>query len=287
MIEKKNQLSHQRHLQTFTVGKESTDDVILAVHGWLDNVGSYLPLVHTAPQSLSWHLINLLGHGHSDWKEPGSFYYFHDYVNDLIEYIERLEVKRIHLVGHSLGASIVSILAGLLPDKICSCILLDCLGPLVSNESLIAEQWRLSLKQYRKEKPRRYYPSLEALIEARQRKHQIKLSSCKILVDYGHHQDGKTGQYYWSFDPRLLNLSPLQMTQEQSLAILKHIACPTLLINAKEGYPLEGPEFEERKACIETLEEKNVTGFHHVHMDNPALIWEYMDLFYKKNNVFQ
>jgi pimeloyl-ACP methyl ester carboxylesterase len=286
MIEKKVLLPHGYHMRTLCTENTDSQQILLAVHGWLDNVGSFIPLLEQSPKTCCWHLIDLLGHGHSQWKAAGSFYYFHDYINDVIDYIETLEGKNLHLLGHSMGASIVSMVAGLLPDKISSCVLLDGLGPLVSDEELIAEQWRLSRKQYKKIKPRRYYPSKNALIQARQRKHHIEATSCELLVQYGYQQEQATGEYYWSFDPRLLNLSPLQITQQQALSILKHIACPTLLINANEGYPLEGSDFEERKAKIENIEEIQITGHHHVHMDNPQLVWQYINSFYKKTVYF-
>ena len=120
------------------------------------------------------------------WKEENQYYYFHDYVNDLMLWIESQEDTNIHLVGHSLGAAITSTLCGLLPEKIKSCVLLDAIGPLVSSTDSIAEQWRLSLHQYQHLKPRRSFPDFETLVKVRGKKHNITESSCRLLVDYGH-----------------------------------------------------------------------------------------------------
>ena len=75
------------------------------------------------------------------------------------------------------------------------------------------------------------------------------------------------------------------MTQEQVLAIFKHIKAPILLINARQGYPFDGPLFEGKK-CIDTMKEVKIDGGHHVHMDNPQSVFELMVEFYKTNRLF-
>lgn len=274
------------NLSAHTLRREQglKDEVFVCLHGWLDNVGSFIPLMEQNP-SIPWLCVDLIGHGQSMWREEGQYYYFHDYITDFMEWIECQNDLKIHLVGHSLGAAIVSILCGLLPEKISSCVLLDGIGPLVSDDESIAEQWRLALYQYRNSKPRRTYPNLDILVKARMKKHNIKQSSCELLVEHGHKFCPETEEYYWSFDPRLLNLSPLQMTQQQVLSIFKHINAPTLLINAKQGYPFEGPHFEKRKQTITTLQEIKIDGGHHVHMDQPKLVYDLMLEFYQSHNI--
>ena len=278
-------ISNNLKINTLGTKKSYPNAIILCLHGWLDNVGSFIPLIEENPK-LPWLCTDLIGHGHSVWRHENQHYYFHDYINDFMIWLESQKSDtKIHLVGHSLGAAIASILSGLLPEKIQSCILLDGLGPLVSNNDSIAEQWRLAMHQYGHLRPKRPYPNLDALIKARSRKHHIKKSSCELLVKYGHIFDEKEQQYYWSFDQRLLNLSPVQMTQEQVLSIISHIKCPTLLINAQQGYPFDGPLYDARKNKVKTLEEIKIEGGHHVHMDNPQLIYTYMIEFYKKHNI--
>ena len=273
---------HQKKLRALSTYQEHNSQIMLCLHGWLDNVGSFVPLMQQNPQ-YPWLALDLLGHGQSDWRSAETFYYYHEYINDLMIWIENQPHKQIHLVGHSLGAAIASLLAGLLPERIQSVVLIDALGPLVSSIDSIAEQWRLSLHQYRKIKPRRPFSSKEILVKARGKKHDISEQACQLLVDYGHMKQDDA--YFWSFDPRLLNLSPLQMTQEQVLSILSHVQAPTLLINALNGYPFEGPEFEARKKTIKLFQEHKVPGAHHVHMDNSSLTWKLMLEFYEEHHI--
>ena len=175
-------VSNNLEMNTLGTHLKYPSELILCLHGWLDNVGSFIPLIEEKP-SLPWLCVDLVGHGHSMWRQDHQHYYFHDYINDFINWLETQQSEtKIHLVGHSLGAAIVSLIAGLLPEKIRSCVLLDGIGPLVSNHDTIAEQWRLALHQYRNLKPRRPYNNLESLTKARLRKHHIKKESCEILV---------------------------------------------------------------------------------------------------------
>ena len=90
---------------------------VLAIHGWLDNSNSFLPLAQLLPE-FHWVALDLPGHGKSVFKPTGNIYHFIDWIADLWEVIHHFHWKEFYLVGHSLGASIAVFLPGLFPDKI-------------------------------------------------------------------------------------------------------------------------------------------------------------------------
>jgi pimeloyl-ACP methyl ester carboxylesterase len=255
---------------------------LIAIHGWLDNHASFTPLMKQHPE-WPWVSIDLVGHGMSEWRPEKSFYYFFDYLCDLIQFIEDEYSQGVHLIGHSLGAAITSLAAGILPDLVKSVVLLDGLGPLVSDSSAVAEQLRLSIYQHRQLKPLRMYDSIETMALARQKKHHIHLNSCKLIVEGGSYLTDKG--YRWSFDPKLFYLSPVQMTQEQVLSILGTVNAPVHLIKAIEGYPFDNELVEQRRKALKYFSEDLIPGGHHVHMDSPALVSLYLEEFYQKNKV--
>ena len=256
----------------------------LCVHGWLDNHGSFLPLLQHMPH-LPWICIDLIGHGKSSWRSPYSFYSFQDYICDLSLWIEIHCPHGVHLIGHSLGASIVSILAGLYPDKVLSLVLLDGAGPLVSDLETMCEQFRRSITQFQSPRPLRPYPSLAALASGRQKKHNITLESCETLAKYGHILS-EEGIYQWSFDPKLLGLAPFQMTGEEVISILKHIVAPTLFIRPLEGYPYPEDLMQQRLHCFKNLTYVCTPGGHHAHLDHPKSSATLIRNFYHKINIF-
>ena len=79
--------------------------LLIALHGWLDNSASFLPL---APHLGDFHLIcvDLPGHGHSDHKTTP--YVFVDWLDDLYQIVQEAGWSRFTLLGHSLGALIAS-----------------------------------------------------------------------------------------------------------------------------------------------------------------------------------
>eukprot|EP01147_Barroeca_monosierra_P003851 gene3851-8386_t len=125
-------------------------DNVLAIHGWLDNANSFVPLFHIDEASDSIYddrskrhglqqnenanllllnlnviAIDLPGHGRSDHKPPGSSYLAVDWVRDVHLIIKSLGWDKMHLVGHSMGAGICSLFAGCFPEKILSLTLLE------------------------------------------------------------------------------------------------------------------------------------------------------------------
>ena len=99
--------------------------ILVAVHGWLDNGASFLPLARCNRGRALWHLLDLPGHGHSQWAPAGQVYHFIDWIAYLAAYLDQNFQRPVTLVGHSMGAGIAPLLAVSRPDKVDSLILLD------------------------------------------------------------------------------------------------------------------------------------------------------------------
>ena len=74
------------HGLTFGHGKE----VVIALHGWLDNANSYLPMLHNATLNHTWYCVDFPGHGLSDWRNKDAHYYFIDYIDDIYMLLNHL-----------------------------------------------------------------------------------------------------------------------------------------------------------------------------------------------------
>lgn len=79
------------------------EEVVIALHGWLDNSASFAPMLTDVPSNQTWYCIDFAGHGLSSWRSPQAHYYFIDYVDDVYALITALKLKKVHLVGHSMG----------------------------------------------------------------------------------------------------------------------------------------------------------------------------------------
>ncbi len=277
MIYKTHHYSKDRSLCTLQT-TDPSEERILCIHGWLDNHASFLPLITLAPK-WPWMSIDLPGHGQSPWLSSENFYSFENYLCDLALVLESLSQYKIHLVGHSMGAALVSILAGLYPDKIQSVVLLDGLGPLVSTLDMTCEQFRMGIQAYLNPRKPRIHDSLEALAQARQKKHLISIEACRLLAVHGSYYQSK--KWHWSFDPKLLGIAPFQMNQHTVLEILKEVRCPVLFIKPQSGYPYQEHILNERIGCLKTFSTISIAGGHHAHMDNPKKILDAISSFYR------
>uniref|UniRef100_A0A1B0GQL8 AB hydrolase-1 domain-containing protein n=1 Tax=Phlebotomus papatasi TaxID=29031 RepID=A0A1B0GQL8_PHLPP len=111
---------------------------ILMIHGWLDNAGSYDTLIPLLPKDgISYLAIDLPGHGFSSHIPEGMTYSHYDYVW-LIHRIRMIyNWPKVSLIGHSLGAILCFLYAGIFPQNVDMVINLDGMIPFTSPEFVI------------------------------------------------------------------------------------------------------------------------------------------------------
>ena len=120
-------------------------DVIVCVHGWLDNAASFGLLAAALPER-RFVAIDLLGHGNSSHHPRGLPYLFVDHVATLHHAIEAMGFERATLMGHSLGAGVCATWAGTFPEKVQRLILLEGLGPLTQADDTAPVRLRQALE---------------------------------------------------------------------------------------------------------------------------------------------
>lgn len=254
---------------------------ILALHGWLDNANSFDLLAPYLEKHFYFIAVDLPGHGLSSHIPAGCYYHFIDGIFNILKIIQALEFEQVHLLGHSMGACLASLIAGIAPEKILSLTLLEALGPLAASAESCCDQLagfhqQASNIEDKKERP---YPSLARTAEARAARGYLSLNHAEILCQRGVRQEGDS--YYWRHDRRLLHASPLRLTEEQILSCLNKITNKSCLIWAKEGFSFCEEVILEREKAIKNLEIHRLSGGHHIHMEKPDKIAHYLAQFYK------
>ena len=97
---------------------------ILTLHGWLDNALSFAKMApHLAPHRVI--SIDLSGHGLSSWRSADATYNLWDDLPQLVEILDQLNLERVVLMGHSRGAAIAVLLAGVLSERVQALIMID------------------------------------------------------------------------------------------------------------------------------------------------------------------
>lgn len=102
---------------------------VLALHGWLDNAASFVPLAAQLP-GLELVAIDLPGHGHSAHLPPGTQYNTPGAICHVLDVADALGWDRFVLLGHSMGAGIASLAATAAPERVERLIAIEALGGL-------------------------------------------------------------------------------------------------------------------------------------------------------------
>ncbi|MAD85924.1 MAG: alpha/beta hydrolase [Deltaproteobacteria bacterium] len=253
---------------------------VLAFHGWLDNAATF---DHLAPYLKEFRLVSLdlPGHGLSEHRSSGSSYHFSDIIVDVLEVLHVLGWEHFSLLGHSMGAGVASYLAGTIPEKICSLILIEGLGSLAQDAEKMPEILRESAEQWQHlaHKKLPIYPDVETAVKVRHHVGGIEESSVRTLVARG--LQPVDGGFTWRSDPRLKIKSRHYLTEEQACAFLEEITAPVLLIEAENSKQDQWKELLlKRIPYIKNLQHRKVSGDHHLHLDNPqevaAVIREFL-----------
>ena len=254
---------------------------VLAAHGWLDNAASFTPLAPLL-KNLRIVAIDLPGHGHSAHRPNESYFHFVDYIVDIIALLDVLEWKTCALLGHSLGAAILTLVAGTIPERITHLGLIDALGPFSIEESRLPYLIRTGISQYQKRPHQKLpqYDQVEQAVEARLKATDMERHSVELIVKRGLKQIDE--HYYWRTDSRLLFKPLIMFTESQIEVFLKDISAPTCLIRPDGGWPFKEELFASRTKLVKSLAIHRVPGKHHIHMDNPDSIAPIFQDFFPK-----
>ncbi|XP_030570542.1 serine hydrolase-like protein [Drosophila novamexicana] len=110
---------------------------ILAIHGWLDNLGTFDRLIPLLPDYLGVLCIDLPGHGCSAWLPAGMHYSTAEFILIITRVMKEYKWSKVSLMGHSLGGVLCYIYTALAPHTVDLVISLDILlSPLESPEVL-------------------------------------------------------------------------------------------------------------------------------------------------------
>lgn len=242
---------------------------VLALHGWLDNAASFLPLLPCLPE-LDLVLLDLPGHGLSAHLPPGVSYTGANAITQVLAFADALGWERFTLLGHSMGAGIASHLAAVAPERVEALIAIEGLGGLAGTADSTTQRLRDHLAEMKNlpHKLLRVFPDLMVPIRARMRINQLDEDNARLLVERG--VRSVAGGYCWRSDPRLTLTTPVRMTEAQVQDLLRHIACPSLVLFATPA-PAYFPESvrQQRAALLPQGHLDHLPGSHHLHMEQP------------------
>ena len=268
-VERALELPHLT-LRALTWGGDAAPP-LLALHGWLDNAGSYAHLAPRMAEHRRFIALDLPGHGHSDHVPPGTHYHFVDYVRATLAAADRLGLQRFDLLGHSLGAGIAAMVAAAAPARIRRLLLIEGLGPLGDDGTRTLERFREGMDVPANGKGLRVFRDIDQAIAARAIAGGLRADLARPIVERGLAEvaDG----WRWRSDPRLTRTSPLRLAETQIHALLRGIEAPTALLLARPATSyLPSEPMARRAACVADIAISHMDGGHHLHLEHPDAV---------------
>ena len=280
-------------LQGLVCGDEkSKDNIVLCLHGWLDNAASFLPLMPYYHQDLAGKQIIAIdwpGHGNSSHKSLDAHYHFIDWVYDLLQLFELNQWQQVDIVAHSMGGMVASAFAAAFPEKVKSLTLLDSIGFISAKAEQTTQQLRDGMMSRFKSselatkragiKKKNYHVSVDSAVKARVSVSDLNFEHAKLIVERGIIEEAQG--YRWRSDARLRNTSPYRLTLKQAQQFIRDIKCPVQLIYGSEGIDMVSSGIDLFGPLFDKFSRHELTGGHHVHMEQPektsALIKDFLE----------
>ncbi|MFP6559504.1 alpha/beta fold hydrolase [Paraburkholderia sp. B3] len=265
--------------------------ILFMLHGWMDVAASFQFVVDALGGN--WQVIapDMRGFGLSDWpatRQGGGSYWFYDYLADLDGLLERYaSTGEVNLVGHSMGANIACLYAGVRPKRVRRVVDLEGFGMPATAAVQAPKRVRAWLDELREPPKLRHYASLDD-VAARLVKTNPRLaaSRARFLAQHWSKPDGEGG-YMLLADAAHKMRSPLLYRLDEVTAIWSQVRAKVLHVEAAGSETLARlagavpiAEFRARFEAFPDWRERIIDDAGHmVHHDQPEIVAQLIEAF--------
>lgn len=207
---------------------------LFMLHGWMDVSASFQFLVDALQRD--WHVIapDWRGFGLSD--RAGSSYWFPDYLADLDAILMHYSpAAAVHLLGHSLGANVAGIYAGVRAHRVRQLVMLEGFGMPTTQPDEAPARYAQWLDDIQKPQGMHGY-AMQAGVAARLKKNNPRLSDERAAFLAAHWAaPNVSGAWEILADPLHKLPNPNLYRVEEVMACWQQITAPVLWVEARES----------------------------------------------------
>ena len=246
---------------------------VIALHGWLDNAASFLPLsAHL--DGLDLVALDLPGHGASAHLPASAEYTLVNAARAVLSAADALGWTRFSLLGHSMGGATATLVAAGAPQRVARLALIEALGGLTEADDRTAQRLREAFAAQAEPAGarRRVFPDVALAVRARLQAGGLGEPAARLIVERGLAPAGDGG-YAWRSDARLTRPTAVRMSEAQMRDVIAAIECPVRLVHAVPAFRFFPADVRDaRAACLRDAEVVGLDGGHHLHMEIPAQV---------------
>lgn len=242
----------------------------LALHGWLDNAGSF---EHLAPLLPGLHLVapDAAGHGSSGHRSADAGYHIWTELYDILDVAAALGWERFSLLGHSRGAAVATLFAGTFPERVERLMLIEGGLPIIGAAEEAPANLARVLTRTRELAGRagRVYATREAAIAERAEGFSpVSIAAAEILARRS--LRAVAGGWQWQADQRLKAGSEFRLTRDELAAFLGRVTAPSICVLAEESPFGDWDIYRDLLGLIRGIEVHRIPGRHHFHLEGQA-----------------
>jgi len=250
------------------------DKTILLLHGFMGHARVWDDLAAALSTRYGVLALDQRGHGDSEWS-PESSYGMDSHFADLSVFIESLKVKKIILLGHSMGGRNALFYAACIPEKMEGLILVDArLG-----NNLEASN---ALKRQMASMPLKAKTLVEVAGALRNLYPYLSVDVCTHISKHGYSKS-KDGRFIPKYDTRMCRqIERTNYAIEELYGIIKNVVCPTLIVKGKESPFITPDEAQRMCMALPGATFKEIAGATHMPaQENPyafkKVIFDFLD----------
>lgn len=285
------------HIAVKECGKLDGSPIFL-MHGWLDNCGSFQPLLPYLKDKYRLICIDSPGHGLSSHYPPGMMYQTYDSIINIRRVANHFKLEKFGFIGHSMGANYGFLFAATHPEMVDFLIMLDIVKPISRPLEATVTRARKSvddllncekLSMLKSPKEHTLESATKRMIEGSNSlisKDNLTFEGCQFLLPRALKEVGEE-KYAFTRDMRLYPSALYGFTNDVLKEFAKCIKVPHLVILATKCSGFE-PE-ENIAAILKEYQENNakfvlekVDTTHHGHLTEPEKIFPPIQSFLEK-----
>jgi pimeloyl-ACP methyl ester carboxylesterase len=260
---------------------------LVALHGWMDVGASFQFLADALPAHRTLIALDWRGFGGSRGTPCTDSYWFPDYLGDVDAMLRQLSPDHpVDLLGHSMGANVAMVYAGVRPARIRRLMALEGFGMPPTSPAQAPGRYARWLDELAEPAQLRPYASIDEVAQ-RLRRNNPRLRADRALWLASHWAEQRDdGHWHLRADPAHKRVNPILYRAEEADACWRAITAPTLWLEGAQTDVLKhhGPDaharFHARLAQVPGVQRVVLDDCGHMlHHDQPEAVARHIDAF--------